>query len=77
MDTIKISSDENGQFINLPEQFRFKGEEVHICRIGSTIILSPIENNWQTFIDSLDQFAPDFMNDRQQSPLDQESISLD
>lgn len=44
MKTIRIINDENEQIINLPEEYRFDGEEVCIEKLGDVVIIKPSEN---------------------------------
>jgi antitoxin VapB len=41
------------QAVRLPKEFRFDGDEVHVRREGSSVILDPIEDEWAW----LDKFA--------------------
>ncbi|QHU99071.1 antitoxin [Synechocystis sp. CACIAM 05] len=70
MNTAKISTDGTHQIVILPENFTIAGSEVYIKKIGSTIILIAKDNPWQSLIESLDQFSDDFMETREQPPLD-------
>ncbi|MBE9203992.1 AbrB/MazE/SpoVT family DNA-binding domain-containing protein [Synechocystis salina LEGE 06099] len=70
MNTAQISTDGTHQIVILPENFTIAGSEVHIKKIGSTIILIAKDNPWQSLIESLDQFSDDFMATREQPPLD-------
>ncbi len=56
----------------LPKEFRFKGKEVWIKRMGNAVVLLPLEGTWDSMNDSLDMFPTDFMQDRQQ-PKEQQS----
>ena len=44
MKTIRIINDENEQIINLPEEYRFDGEEVCIEKLGDVVIIRPKAN---------------------------------
>ncbi|BAZ82987.1 type II toxin-antitoxin system VapB family antitoxin [Sphaerospermopsis kisseleviana CS-549] len=70
MNTAKLSSDGTQQTVILPPDFQMTGTEVYIKKIGNAIILISKENPWQSLIDSLDQFSDDFMNTRDQLPVD-------
>ena len=54
------------QAARLPEQFRFEGKAVSIQKIGDSVVLSPINDNWDSFFEAAADFAPDFMLDREQ-----------
>lgn len=70
MNTAQISTDGTHQIVILPENFTIAGSEVYIKKMGSTIILISKDNPWQSLIESLDQFSDDFMETREQPPLD-------
>jgi len=42
------------------------GDEVLIKRVGSAVVLLPKGKSWDTLIESLEKFPPDFMSDREQ-----------
>jgi len=68
MKTAKLFKNGESQAVRLPREFRFKGDEVFIKRIGTAVILLPKAKSWDTLIDSLAKFPDDFMTDREQPP---------
>lgn len=67
MDTAKIFQSGRSQAVRLPKEYRFDGTQVLIKRVGEAVVLLPYgEEGWQTLFESLEQFSPDFMSDRQQ-----------
>lgn len=70
MNTAQISTDGTHQIVILPEGFKMSGTEVYIKKVGSAIVLISKDNPWQSLFDSLEQFSDDFMNNRDQPPLD-------
>ena len=70
MEIAKLLTNENGQIVVLPASFHLNGTEVYIKKIGDAIILLNKDNPWQSLFDSLDQFTDDFMETREQPPLD-------
>jgi len=70
MNIVKLTTDGTQQTITLPEEFRLSGTEVYIKKVGNTIILISTDNPWQSLFDSLDKFSDDFLNTREQPPLD-------
>ena len=66
--TAKLFKNGESQAVRLPREFRFKGDEVFIKRIGTAVILLPKAKSWDTLIDSLAKFPDDFMTDREQPP---------
>lgn len=66
MKTAKLFKNGDSQAVRLPKEFRFVGDEVFIKRVGSAIVLLPKAKSWDTLIESLKKFPPDFMNEREQ-----------
>jgi antitoxin VapB len=64
--TAKLFKNGESQAVRLPKEFRFAGDEVFIQRVGSAVVLLPKAKSWDTLIDSLAKFPPDFMADREQ-----------
>ena len=69
--TAKIFTNGRSQAVRLPREFRFDGSEVFIKRVGEMVVLIPYHAPWQSLFDSLDQFSPDFMEERAQPEKDQ------
>ncbi len=68
MDTAKLITDGARQAVQFPAGYGFVGNQVYIKRVGSAIILLPIDDPWRPLIDSLDGFSDDFMAEREQPP---------
>jgi antitoxin VapB len=66
MKTAKLFKNGDSQAVRLPKEFRFKGKEVLLRRMGNAVVLLPKTKSWETLIDSLAKFPPDFMSDREQ-----------
>lgn len=66
MKTEKLFKNRESQAVRLPKELRFAGNEVLIKRSGSVVILLPKAKAWDTLLESLDEFSPDYMSDRQQ-----------
>ena len=64
--TAKLFKNGDSQAVRLPKEFRFAGDEVLIKRVGSAVVLLPKAKSWDTLIESLEKFPPDFMSDREQ-----------
>lgn len=69
MDIAKLFLNGQSQAVRLPKEYRFQGDRVYLKRLGNAVVLLPYEAPWQTLLDSLDHFSPDFMQDREQPPL--------
>jgi antitoxin VapB len=66
MKTAKLFKNGDSQAVRLPREFRFAGKEVLIKRVGSAVVLLPKARSWDTLVESLEKFPPDFMSERQQ-----------
>jgi antitoxin VapB len=69
MKTAKLFKNGESQAVRLPKEFRFNGAEVLIQRVGDAVVLLPKSKSWETLIASLKKFSPDFMNERNQPPI--------
>lgn len=68
MKTAKLFKNGDSQAVRLPKEFRFAGDEVLIKRSGSAVVLLPKSKSWDSLIESLSKFSPDFMTARDQPP---------
>lgn len=66
MKTAKLFKNGESQAVRLPKEFRFPGNEVFIKRVGTAIVLLPKARSWESLIESLEKFPPDFMESRDQ-----------
>ncbi|MCT7952861.1 type II toxin-antitoxin system VapB family antitoxin [Ancylothrix sp. C2] len=69
MEVAKIAREGTNQIIILPEQFHLSGSQVYIKKIGNVLILISQDNPWLSLFDSLDKFSDDFMDTREQPPI--------
>jgi len=75
MKTAKLFKNGKSQAVRLPKEFKFKGGEVYIKKIGQNVILIPKDNPWASLLDSLNEFSDDFMNERiQPRMIDREAL---
>lgn len=72
----KIFENGRSQAVRLPKEYRFSDEEVAISKIGDVVILMPKENKWSGFLNSLNLFSEDFMNDGREKATVQEREAL-
>jgi antitoxin VapB len=66
MNTAKVFTTGRSQAVRLPKEFRFKGEEVGINKIGDLVVLFPRKKGWDILAKSLELFGADFLADRNQ-----------
>ncbi|MDE6662703.1 MAG: antitoxin [Lachnospiraceae bacterium] len=76
MMTAKVFENGRSQAVRLPKEYRFNDEEVAINKIGDIVILMPKENKWSGFLNSLNLFSEDFMNDGRGKSVEQEREAL-
>ena len=76
MMTAKVFENGRSQAVRLPKEYRFNDEEVAINKIGDIVILMPKENKWSGFLNSLNLFSEDFMNDGCGKSVEQEREAL-
>lgn len=75
METAKIFENGRSQAVRLPKKYRFTGEEVYIQQVGNAVLLVPKDEIWQTFLDGLNDFTADFMeNGREEFAADRDSL---
>lgn len=70
METAKLFINGRSQAVRLPKKFRFEGDEVYIKKVGNAVILIPYHTPWNTLLDSLKLFSADFLEDREQTPIE-------
>lgn len=68
MQTAKLFINGRSQAVRLPKKCQFKGSDVYIQKIGSTVILFPKDKVWETFLHGLNSFTEDFLADGRNQP---------
>ena len=76
MTTAKLFANGRSQAVRLPKEFRFKGDEVGIKRLGEVVVLYPLDARWSLLLESLNEFSDDFMADRDQPPATEKRADL-
>ncbi|WP_443598237.1 type II toxin-antitoxin system antitoxin VapB [Agathobacter sp.] len=61
MMTAKIFENGRSQAVRLPKECRFNTDEVAVNRIGDIVLLVPKTNKWSSFMQAIDMFSDDFM----------------
>ena len=61
MMTAKIFENGRSQAVRLPKECRFNTDEVAVNRIGDIVLLMPKTNKWSSFMQAIDMFSDDFM----------------
>ncbi len=76
MQTAKVFKNGNSQAVRLPKEYQFKGEDVFIQKHGDAVILIPKDKVWETFLNGLNSFSDDFMEDGREQGDNQERESF-
>ena len=76
MMTAKIFENGRSQAVRLPKECRFDTDEVAVNRIGDIVLLMPKTNKWSSFMQAIDMFSDDFMQDGREGSLEQEREAL-
>ena len=76
MMTAKVFENGRSQAVRLPKECRFNTDEVAVNRIGDIVLLMPKTNKWTSFMQAIDMFSDDFMQDDRDGSLDQEREAL-
>ncbi len=66
MGTAKLFQNGHSQAVRLPKEFHLPGKEVTIHKLGSAVILMPVQKAWDNVRLALDGFSKDFMKKRNQ-----------
>lgn len=61
MDTAKVFWTGRSQAVRLPRAYRFDAKEVRIRRVGNTVVLEPIPDNWDWLRALQGPFDDDFL----------------
>ena len=76
METAKIFENGRSQAVRLPKRFRFDVDEVVVQQLGDAVLLVPKESVWQTFLDGLNGFTGDVVEDGRDQGKSEERESL-
>ncbi len=76
MKTAKIFQNGRSQAVRLPKEFQFKGNEVFIQKHGDAVILIPQEKAWEIFMEGINGFSDDYMQDGREQGENQERESF-
>ena len=74
--TAKIFENGRSQAVRLPKEYRFSSEEVFVNKIGETLIIMPKESKWESFMQAIDMFSSDYLEEGRSSQVNMERESL-
>lgn len=76
MITAKVFENGESQAIRLPKECRFSTDEVVVNKIGDIVLLMPKTNKWSSFMQAIDMFSDDFMENERLDEKEQEREEL-
>ena len=76
MMTAKVFENGRSQAVRLPKECRSNRDEVAVNRNGDIVLLMPKTNKWSSFMQAIDMFSDDFMQDGRDGRLEQERDEL-
>jgi antitoxin VapB len=59
----KLFINGRSQAVRLPKEYQFSGKDVIIQRVGDAVILLPNNKSWEIFLQGLNNFTDDYMNE--------------
>ena len=63
MDTAKDIEHGRRQAVRLPKKYRFLADEVVVQRLGASLVLTPKDKLWDSFLSGINGFTEDFMDE--------------
>ena len=76
MMTAKVFENGRSQAVRLPKECRFNTDEVAVNKIGDIVLLMPKTNKWSSFMQAIDMFSEDFMDEERTAGKEQEREEL-
>jgi len=60
----KLFQNGGSQAVRLPSEFRLDGDEVHIEKVGNTLVIRPVQTSWSDFFLNPTTAPDDFLDER-------------
>lgn len=76
MMTAKVFENGRSQAVRLPKEYRFTTDEVAVNKIGDIVLLMPKTDKWSSFMQAIDMFSDDFMEEERNSGREHEREEL-
>lgn len=76
METAKVFENGRSQAIRLPKKFRFDTDEVLVHRFGKSVVLTPKDDLWETFMSGINGFTDDCFENGRAADIPSERDSL-
>ena len=71
MMTAKVFENGRSQAVRLPKECRFNTDEVAVNKIGDIVLLMPKTSKWSSFMQAVDMFQEDYMNEERTAGKEQ------
>jgi antitoxin VapB len=68
MERTKISASGDSQVVEIPHHLRLPGDTVYIHKLGSALVLLPVDAPWEPLFSSRALVTDDFLATREQQP---------
>ena len=75
MERTRISVSGDSRVVETPHHLRLPGDDVYIHKLGSTLVLLPVDEPWEPLFSSLALVTDDFLAMREQQPWQQRDWS--
>lgn len=76
MMTAKVFENGRSQAVRLPKECRFSSDEVMVNKIGDIVMLLPKNSKWDSFMEAIDMFSEDFMENGRSDDMVQKREEL-
>ena len=76
MMTAKVFENGRSQAVRLPKECRFNTDEVAVNKIGDIVLLMPKTSKWSSFMQAIDMYSEDFMDEERITGKEQEREEL-
>lgn len=69
MATAKVFQSGNSQAVRLPKEYAVRADELRIRKLGDRLVLSPVNDRWSAFQESLGLFTEDLFEEGREQPV--------
>ena len=76
MEKAKVFETGRSQAVRLPKKYRFSVDEVVIQKVGNSLILTPVNEIWETVQNGINSFTDDFFEDGRAEEIPSERENL-
>lgn len=73
-ESVDIQEVAGSQSIKIPSDFKIDDDKVYLKKVGNALFVIPFHDPWQSLITSVENFTPDFMDNREQPDAQEREI---